>query len=198
MTLQELSEQLEQFGNGELTLAQLHEWFHPILGADSLDVEESDEAPWVHAAEETRLFWRLVYLFESWDDEEALRLVARRVLACLASTRDAALAYELLPLILDQDRLAMIIEKHLGGTISRTSFLSVVAESGYPVPREALARAGDRDGPVRAGPAHGRRAICGGGADAGGTAGVTSYGWARQGDALPSLRHHSRNTREDG
>jgi hypothetical protein len=61
-----------------------------------------------------------------------LRLVAERIVACLDSTDDAAATYELLPLLLDQDRLTTIITKHLSGTISRTGFLSVVAESGYP------------------------------------------------------------------
>ena len=35
-------------------------------------------------------------------------------------------------MVLDQDRLTSIVTKHLAGTISRTGFLSVVAESGYP------------------------------------------------------------------
>jgi hypothetical protein len=95
-------------------------------------VEESDDSPWEHAAEDTRLFWRLVYLFEAGDDEESLRLAAERIVACLDSTGDASATYELLPLVLDQDRLATIVTKHLAGTISRTGFLSVVAESGYP------------------------------------------------------------------
>ncbi len=132
MSLQELSVQLGMFGRGALTLAELQQWFTPILAADSLDVEESDAGPWEQAAEDTRLFWRLVYLFEAGGEEESLRAVASRILACLESTRDASLTYELLPLVLDQDRLAAIVEKHLGGTISRTGFLCVVSESGYP------------------------------------------------------------------
>lgn len=132
MSLEELSTQLGRFGSGALTLSELQLWFTPILAADSLNVEESDGGPWEHAAEDTRLFWRLVYLFEAGGDEEPLRSAASRILACLQSTRDASLTYELLPLVLDQERLAAIAEKHLGGTISRTGFLSVVAESGYP------------------------------------------------------------------
>jgi hypothetical protein len=132
MSLQDLTTQLRRFTGGEISLPDLHEWFTPILIADSLDVEESDGSPWEHAAEDTRLFWRLVYLFEAGGEEAPLRVAAERIVTCLESTLDASLTYELLPLILDQDRLTAIVTKHLSGTISRTGFLSVVAESGYP------------------------------------------------------------------
>jgi hypothetical protein len=132
MSLHDLTTQLRRWTSGEITLLDLQEWFVPILSADSLDVEESDAGPWEHAAEDTRLFWRLVYLFEAGGDEAALCAAAERIVACLESTRDASATYELLPLVLDQDRLATIVTKHLAGTISRTGFLSVVAESGYP------------------------------------------------------------------
>jgi hypothetical protein len=124
--------QLRRWTSGEIELLDLQDWFTPILSADSLDVEESDDSPWEHAAEDTRLFWRIIYLFESGGDDEALRRDAERIVACLDSTRDASVTYELLPIVLDQDRLATIVTKHLAGTISRTGFLSVVAESGYP------------------------------------------------------------------
>jgi hypothetical protein len=152
VSLQDLTTQLRRFSGGETALVELQEWFTPILAADSLDVEESDASPWEHAAEDTRLFWRLVYLFEAGGDEEPLRFVAERIVACLESTRDASATYELLPLVLDQDRLTTIVTKHLSGTISRTGFLSVVAESGYPAyvklwlehaPPEALRRLAD-------------------------------------------------------
>jgi hypothetical protein len=132
VSLQDLTTQLRRWTRGEITLLDLQEWFTPILSADSLDVEESDESPWEHAAEDTRLFWRIIYLFEAGGGEDALRLDAERIVACLDSTRDASATYELLPIVLDQDRLATIVTKHLTGTISRTGFLSVVAESGYP------------------------------------------------------------------
>ena len=132
MSLQDLTTQLRRLSGGEICLAELQEWFTPILAADSLDVEQSDESPWEHAAEDTRLFWRLVYLFEAGGTEESMRVGAARIVACLESTRDASTTYELLPLVLDQDRLTTIVTKHLSGIISRTGFLSVVAESGYP------------------------------------------------------------------
>jgi hypothetical protein len=132
VSLQDLTIQLRRWTSGEIGLLELQDWFTPILAADSLNVEESDDSPWEHAAEDTRLFWRIVYLFEAGGDEESLRLDAERIVACLDSTRDASATYELLPLVLDQDRLATIVTKHLAGTISRTGFLSVVAESGYP------------------------------------------------------------------
>jgi hypothetical protein len=145
--------QLRRWTGGEIGLIELQEWFTPILSADSLDVEESDAQPWEHAAEDTRLFWRIVYLFEAGGDEASLRLDAERIVACLDSTGDASATYELLPLVLDQDRLTTIVTKHLAGTISRTGFLSVVAESGYPAhaklwlanaPSAALDRLADR------------------------------------------------------
>jgi hypothetical protein len=132
MSLHALTEQLRRFVAREIGTTDLAEWFTPILVADSLDVEESDASPWEHAAEDTRLFWRLVYLFEAGGAEAALRLDAERIVACLDSTHDASATYELLPLVLDQDRLTTIVTKHLSGTISRTGFLNVVTESGYP------------------------------------------------------------------
>jgi hypothetical protein len=132
VSLQDLTAQLRRFVGGEISVLDLTEWFTPVLSADSLDVEQSDATPWAHAPAESRLFWRLVYLFEAGGDEEPLRLIAERIVACLDSTRDASMTYELLPLLLDQDRLTTIITKHLTGTISRTGFLNVVAESGYP------------------------------------------------------------------
>lgn len=137
MSLQDLTVQLRRFSEREIALVALQAWFTPILAADSLDVEESDEGPWEHAADDTRLFWRLVYLFEAGGDEEPLRVDAGRIIACLESTRDASLTYELLPVVLDQDRLTTIVGKHLRGTISRTGFLSVVTESGYPAHAKA-------------------------------------------------------------
>jgi hypothetical protein len=153
VSLQDLTLQLRRWTSGEIGLLELQEWLTPILSADSLDVEESDDSPWEHAAEDTRLFWRIVYLFEAGGAEESLRLDAERIVACLDSTRDASATYELLPIVLDQDRLATIVTKHLAGTISRTGFLSVVAESGYPphaklwlahAPEPALRRLADR------------------------------------------------------
>jgi hypothetical protein len=132
VSLQDLTIQLRRFVGGEIGTADLAEWFTPILGADSLDVEESDASPWEHAAEDTRLFWRLVYLFEAGGAEESLRIDAERILLCLDSTHDASTTYELLPVLLDQDRLTTIVTKHLSGTISRTGLLNVVTESGYP------------------------------------------------------------------
>ena len=132
VSLQALTTELRRFSASEIGLAELHAWFNPILVADSLDVEESDESPWLHAAEDTRLFWRLVYLFEAGGDEDSLRSSASRIVQCLDSLGDASATYELLPLVLDQDRLVMIVAKHLRGTISRTGFLSVLAQSGYP------------------------------------------------------------------
>ena len=132
MSLLDLTTQLHRFTDGECGLEELQAWFTPILVADSLDVEESDAGPWEHAADDTRLFWRLVYLFEAGGDEESMRRDAGRIVACLESTRDASATYELLPLVLDQDRLTTIVTKHVNGTISRTGFLNVVAESGYP------------------------------------------------------------------
>lgn len=132
VSLQDLTTELRRFTAAEISLAELHAWFNPILIADSLDVEESDESPWLHAAEDTRLFWRLVYLFEAGGDEGSLRQSASRIVQCLDSLGDASATYELLPLALDQDRLVMIVAKHLRGTISRTGFLSVLAQSGYP------------------------------------------------------------------
>jgi hypothetical protein len=132
MTLADLLVQLGAFARGELTLAALQAWLVPILAADPLDIEESAHQPWDHAADDTRLFWRLVYLFEVGEEEEPLRRHAGAIVACLDSTRHSAVTYELLPLLLDQDRFSTIVDKHLHGIISRTGFLNVVTESGYP------------------------------------------------------------------
>ena len=131
MQLDQLRIQLERFTRGELDLSALQAWIAPILAADPLDVAESASAPWEAAPEDTRLFWRLVYLLEVAGDEETVRGHATRIVACLRSTRDASVTYEMLPLLLDQERLTTIVGRHIDGIISRTGFLNVVAESGY-------------------------------------------------------------------
>jgi hypothetical protein len=151
MTLADLAQQLGAFAGGRATHADLQRWLDAVLSADALGVERSDSAPWDDAPDDARLFWRLVYLFEGVGDEddaeepaaatttpeatsEALagRRLAQRVLDCLARTGSAAATFELLPVITDQDRLCTIVERHVRGVISRTGFLSVLAESGYP------------------------------------------------------------------
>jgi hypothetical protein len=132
VSLDDLRTQLLRFTQRELDLAALQAWIGPILAADSLDVTESPHGPWEAAPEDTRLFWRLVYHLEVAADEEVVRADAARIVACLESTGDASLTYELLPLLLDQPRLETIVRRHLAGIISRTGFLNVVTESGYP------------------------------------------------------------------
>jgi hypothetical protein len=145
MTLADLTQRLDDFAHARTSHAELQEWFDTLLAADALGVERSDSAPWDVAPDDTRLFWRLVYLFES-DEEERIResvgdgegsesprrRFARRVVDCVASTGSAATTLELLPILIDQDRFCAIVGKHARGVISRTGFLSVLAESGYP------------------------------------------------------------------
>lgn len=132
-----LLERLDALAAGELTEEALEAWLTPALNADPLGAERTDAAPWDRAPDEARLFWRLVYLFVDapgvlGGDEAARRRLAGRVAACARSTASPALTHELLPLVADQDRLCLIVERHVRGVISRTGFLSVIAESGYP------------------------------------------------------------------
>ena len=74
-----------------------------------------------------------MHLFDQETTEgEAARRLAGRVVACLESSGSAADTFELLPLLVDQERLLAISAKYRAGVISRTGFLSVLAESGYP------------------------------------------------------------------
>jgi len=133
---------LEALARGALTEEALAAWLAPALHADPLGAERSDAAPWDRAPDEARLFWRLVYLFvdapaHAGDEDDpagqaARRAFAGRVAACARSTASPALTHELLPVIADQARLCAIVDKHARGIISRTGFLSVIAESGYP------------------------------------------------------------------
>jgi hypothetical protein len=135
MTLADLAVRLRAYADGSTTDAELQAAFVPVLSADPLDVERSESTPWDVAPNETRLFWRLIYLFESegtGDDDDERRRLAGRVVACLTSTRNAASTFELLPLLVDQERFATIVARHTAGIISRTGFLNVIAESGYP------------------------------------------------------------------
>jgi hypothetical protein len=133
-SLYDFAAQLRAFVSGEIARADVERWLGPVLAADPLDVAESDAAPWEDGHDEERLFWRLVYLVESSGEgaDDALRADAGRIVACLASTASAADTFELLPMVLDQERFCAIVAKHLRGVISRTGFLSVLAESGYP------------------------------------------------------------------
>ncbi|HET7459099.1 MAG TPA: hypothetical protein VFJ74_15730 [Gemmatimonadaceae bacterium] len=65
-------------------------------------------------------------------EQQQRRRLAQRVIDCLARTGSAAATFELLPVLTDQDRLCTIVGRHVRGVISRTGFLSVLAESGYP------------------------------------------------------------------
>lgn len=133
MSLDELAALLGAYAAGEVGLETVHQRLLPVLAADPLQVEESDSEPWDTAHADARLFWRLTYLIESEAyDADELRRVARRVVACLQQTGSAELTFELLPLVLDQDRFATILDRHHRGIISRTGLLSVLAESGYP------------------------------------------------------------------
>jgi len=142
MTLSDLAQRLDDFANARTTHAELQQWFDALLAADALGVEGSDSVPWDVALDDTRLFWRLVYLFESEDaemqaeqgseGESPRRRFARRVVSCLSSTASAATTLELLPVLIDQERFCAIVGKHARHVISRTGFLSVIAESGYP------------------------------------------------------------------
>jgi hypothetical protein len=58
--------------------------------------------------------------------------MAARVVACLTDTASAEDTFELLPLLADQARFCEIVARHRRGVISRTGFLAVLAESGYP------------------------------------------------------------------
>ena len=146
MTLADLTQRLDDFASQRTGRAELQRWFDAVLSADALGVERSDSAPWDVAPDEARLFWRLVYLFETEDGEDsgdgegegheseeaARRRFARRVVDCLASTSSPATTLELLPILADQERFCAIVTKHTRHVISRTGFLSVLAESGYP------------------------------------------------------------------
>ena len=135
MTLADLADRLRSYADGAITGAELQASFAPVLAADPLDVERSESTPWDIAPDETRLFWRLLYLFESegtGDDDEERRRMAGRVVRCLASTRSPASTFELLPLVVDEERFCAIVAKHAREVISRTGFLNVIAESGYP------------------------------------------------------------------
>ena len=133
MTLAELTTLLSRYAAGALPLAALHAQLAPVLAADPLDVEASDPTRWEEGHDEERLFWRLVYLLEcEAEDSERLRREAARVVRCLEATGSAAATFELLPILLDQERLTTIVARHRAGIISRTGFLGVVAESGYP------------------------------------------------------------------
>jgi hypothetical protein len=135
-SLYDLAARLQAFAAGELTREALDAWVAPVLAADPLDVEHQDDVPWEDAPDEERLFWRLLYLVESSepadDAEAALRAGVGRAVRCLASTASPADTLELLPLVLDQPRLCTIVERHARGVISRTGFLSVLANAGYP------------------------------------------------------------------
>ena len=133
MTLAELATLLDRYASGEVALTVVHDQLRPLLVNDPLDVAESDPSPWLKGPEQERLFWRLVYHVETTDaDTPAFRDEVRRIIVSLERTRSAATTHELLPVLIDQRRLCIIARKYRAGQVSRTGFLSVIAESGYP------------------------------------------------------------------
>lgn len=139
MTLAELTARLRDFADGELSLGDLRVSLLPALEADPLDVELSDATPWDRSPDDTRLFWRLMHHFDGGAfgttsdarEEPLLRRAAHHLVQAMDDAGGAA-TLELLPVLLDQDRLCTILRKHAEGIISRTGLLSVIAESGYP------------------------------------------------------------------
>jgi hypothetical protein len=100
-----------------------------LPGAQSIQ----GSARWDVAPHDERLFWRVVYLVEAEaEDSPSLREAMYRIVESLARTSSAEITHELLPMLLDQSRLCTVVTKHREGIISRTSFLSVLAECGYP------------------------------------------------------------------
>ena len=133
VSLSELAQLLAQYAAGAVTLESVQQTLTPVLLADPLGAEHGDSAPWDTEHQETRLFWRLVYLVESEiADGDGPRRLVGHIVGCLANTRSAETTYELFPLLVDQERFCVIVGKHRSGIISRTGFLSVLAESGYP------------------------------------------------------------------
>ena len=137
VALADLTSRLAAFARGSVTAAGLSAWIGALLAADPLGADSTDAEPWDASPDDSRLFWRLVYLFdvEAADgpaDEAEQRRLAHRVVRCVESTGSAADVLELLPLVVDQERFCGIVAKHVAGVISRTGFLSVLAESGYP------------------------------------------------------------------
>ena len=90
-------------------------------GTATVSSAESEESPAAPAAPA-----------EPTAEERQRRRLAQRVIECLARTGSAAATFELLPIVTDQDRFCTIVGRHVRGVISRTGFLSVLAESGYP------------------------------------------------------------------
>ena len=133
LKLDALINRLDAYARAEISLAVIQRELRPVLAADPLDITASDDTPWAASPAEERLFWRLVYLIEtSSDDAPFLPALAGRLIECLARTASPQVTHELLSVLLDQDRLCAIIGKHQRDIISRTGFLSVVTESGYP------------------------------------------------------------------
>ena len=132
MTLGELTDLLREHAESRAPLAAVHERLDAVLVADPLDIAASDPSRWEMAPDDERLFWRLVYLFDTETEEaDRVRELAARIVACLDRTGSAT-THELLPLLVDQPRFCEIVARHRAGIVSRTGFLSVVAESGYP------------------------------------------------------------------
>jgi hypothetical protein len=131
--LADLVTRLRAYADGALSRAALQAWLLPILVADPLDVADSEAEAWERSPDDARLFWRMVYLLEAPEEDEGwTRRYVGRVLDCLERTGSAATTLELLPIVADQERLCVVVERHGRGVVSRTSFLSLVAESGYP------------------------------------------------------------------
>jgi hypothetical protein len=133
LKLDALINRLDAFARAQISLAVIQRELRPVLAADPLDITVSDDAPWAASPAEERLFWRLVYLIEtSNDDAPFAPVLAGRLIECLARTASPQITHELMPVMMDQDRLCEIVGRHQREIISRTGFLSVVTESGYP------------------------------------------------------------------
>jgi hypothetical protein len=124
---------LRDYAASTISLEVVHERLRPVLLGDPLDITLTDAAPWDVAPHDERLFWRIVYLIEAEaEDSPSLRESTYRIVESLARTSSAEITHELFPILLDQKRLCTVLTKYRAGIISRTNFLSVLAECGYP------------------------------------------------------------------
>jgi hypothetical protein len=129
VSLSALLEDVRAFAQGRVSLSELQQTWLPDLVAP-VPVNDRDELS-SPAENDRALFWQLVWLFESDAEETRHRERARRVVACMDQTGNAATTLSLLPVIVDQDRFCGVVAKHRTGVVSVTGLRSVIAESRY-------------------------------------------------------------------
>jgi hypothetical protein len=130
MTLAELRTDLHGLAAGDLQPEALARKLQPLIASTPIELA-LDGGPLDGSVAE-QLVARLVFHFEDPRDEPDVRRQQARTIVAALDALAPAVVLDLLPMLFRKERLAEVVQKHLVGIVSRTSFVAAVSSSQLP------------------------------------------------------------------